>query len=173
MNSVYENIIYDLSQYLTQDQIDAERQKNMEYDRLFYNDKFKQLVRQKFSQSNQGVANPTQKLIDDILNNNKGFTYTVNNKGEGHTITYLKGNYGGEEISRFMESVRSYGPEHENYSILLDLYGNEAKGKNSKGQIMFSPNYSLEKPDRAEVRQILRAITSLPDFDVDKLRVYK
>lgn len=173
----YADLMYNLSQNLTYDQIEAAKRKDWWYNRQFWQDRFKQLVRQKFAQQYAGVSNPLQKVMNDILQGNKGFNYDISTNREGHSISYSLAHkdYKGVTVpSMISEGVYGYYPgEFPQHSILRALYGQEAMSKSARfGTYIDGPNYSLRNVDAAEVRQVLRKVFNFPDFDIANLTVY-
>lgn len=88
-----------------------------------------------------------------------GFNYTVNDKYEGHTITYSPA--GG----MIWESVRAYYDDRRgdfiSYSLLYKLFGAKA-GSNRQ------PNFFIKNATEADVKDLLMTIITRPDFDIMK-----
>lgn len=160
---IYSDNMYKLSKNLSFDEIHIARQKDFAYNNLFFEERFKNLLREK---SHWG-------LLEQILQNNNGFLYQFSTGGKNlygdHFIQYLP-NPPVILTPTIRESIIIDTPG--NYSLLKRLYGTNAMYKDSRGAYVDGPNYRLVNVGPNEVRRILEEIFDSPLFDVAKLSIF-
>lgn len=128
------------------------------------------LIRGIFSPRAPATPAPRAPVMADLSQSplqKEGFMYTISDKGEGHTIEYVTSIRSQEPY--ISESVRAYGPNYQQYSVLRKLYGEKAMPTNSSGRRTDGPNYGIDNPTAEEIREVLNELRELPNYDEAQL----
>lgn len=138
------DMLYELTQRLTLEEIRNLCTTNKEYQAICQSDRFRQLIRQRAEESENRFFDQLYNLV----RNQRTFFYTIDNFD--HYISYNDGKL--EE--RY----------HRNPSILAELF--------EKRKIPFSPigmkSYKIESPTAEQIKETLKTIINRPDFDMNK-----
>ncbi len=163
-----EDLFYELSQYLTLQELRELCSTNRQYRNMCRKARFQELFKQKLQEEKERPYREKINLIYDNIVKCRIFNYIVNDKVQFHVISYALAH----GISNICETVRGYQNGPRENSILRKLYDQNVM-INVSGRIIDGPNYILNSPTEKQIKEILDVLVHRSDFDINKVKYIK